>query len=166
MYVENQLARSHGRAYRLLAVAIERTFPRLLDIPVQTDRFTSIFANWQFQHPLPNRHDLITFQLSDLRNSSLYHGDTVEWAKRTKAMHEFLPMLPTGQCLVEQSPISKDGVFTAVPEPRWDFKGDMMICSCHCGADCVADDEDEIEGEHGDEGHIQNGPLAYREAWR
>jgi hypothetical protein len=102
MYTANQLAGGHGGAFQWLAVAIERAFPRLLGIPIQTDSFMSIPANWQFQRPLPSHHDLITFILCDLRNSSVHQGDVVEWTKKTKAMHGFLPTVMMGQCHVEE----------------------------------------------------------------
>jgi hypothetical protein len=49
-------ARGHGRAWQVLAEAVERCFTRFTGLPVELGRWVSIWCNWKDMVRLPSRH--------------------------------------------------------------------------------------------------------------
>jgi hypothetical protein len=65
----------HGRAWQLVAVQLEETFPRLLGIPLDLGRSESMFALWKDAGRLPSPHDLVTYKLHNRYIASQHDED-------------------------------------------------------------------------------------------
>ncbi|KAF2820640.1 hypothetical protein CC86DRAFT_116218 [Ophiobolus disseminans] len=65
MHRRNNDFRGHGRAWQLVAVQLEDTFPRLLGIPLNLGRREALWSHWNHARRLPSPHDLASFKLQN-----------------------------------------------------------------------------------------------------
>ncbi|KAH7086161.1 hypothetical protein FB567DRAFT_593111 [Paraphoma chrysanthemicola] len=152
---ENIRPGGHGRAWQLLAAAVERCFVKYLGLPVDLHRFGSLRVDWKKKSPskLPSKHDMEEWKLDDALLMPFYAdelldayfadgGEDMDIEKFAEGWWRVRPRLET---------VVRDGLeYYALKDARREKRasGDFICCDAGDGGE-VGDAVDHAEdGRH------------------